>query len=187
MNFKEKIYSLMKENMTEKGFKLWLGVDSMIPNIWSRPSSSTGKYHKKHDGSVPDIAEHTYEMLYACVKIMRMLNVVKNTSKCDALLISIGLHDRLKYGHNGDLKHTIKHHDQLIGDLLRDNSDTLRKVIEIEDVVMMVESARFHSGMWSTDVNDKSKFKFSNFMPETMLVHTLDMLSTAACLKFPED
>jgi len=187
VNFKEKINELMKSNMTEKGFKLWLGVDSMIPDIWGRPSSSTGKYHKKSDGSVPDIAEHTYEMLYAGVKIMRMINIIKNTSRCDALLFSIGLHDRLKYGLKGDLPHTVKHHDQLIGDLLRDNFDTLKKVIEIEDIVMMIESVRFHSGQWSTDVSNKDKFKFSNFMPETQFVHMLDMLSTASCLKFPKD
>lgn len=187
MNFKEKIDSLLKENMTEKGFKLWLGVDSMIPDIWSRPSSSTGKYHKKHDGSVPDIAEHTYEMLYAGVKIMRMLNIVKNTSRCDALLLSIGLHDRLKYGENGDRPHTTKTHDKDIADLLRDNFETLKKVIEIEDIVMMVESVRFHAGQWSTDINDKNAFSFSNFMPETQFVHMLDMLSTAACLKYPEE
>lgn len=185
MNFKEKIDTLLRENMTEKGFKLWLGIDSMIPDIWSRPSSSTGKYHKKSDGTVPDIAEHTYEMLYAAAKTMRMLNISKNTSKCDALLLSIGLHDRLKYGEQGNLKHTIKHHDSLIGNLLRDNYHTLIKVLDTEDVVMLVESARFHSGQWSADVANKNNFSFSNFLPETQYVHMLDMLSTAACLKHP--
>jgi hypothetical protein len=187
VNFKEKIDTLLKENMTEKGFKLWLGVDSMIPDIWNRPSSSTGKYHQKHDGSVPDIAEHTYEMLYACVKTMRMLNIFKNTSRGDAMLLSVALHDRLKYGPEGTNPHTTKFHDRDIADLLRDNSDTLRKVIDIEDVVMMVEVTRFHAGQWSFDIKDKTRFSFSNFMPETQFVHTLDMLSTAACLKLPEE
>ncbi len=186
-DYKVKLHELIELNMTEKGFKLWLGIDSMIPDIWSRPSSSTGKYHQKENGMVPDIAEHTYEMLNAGIKIMRMIDIEKKTSKCDALIFSIGLHDRLKYGEKGDKKHTTKTHDRDIADLLEANFHTFQKIMSNEDIVMMVESCRFHSGQWSTNVSNKNNFKFTNFLPETQFVHMLDMLSTANCLKLPTE
>ncbi len=186
MKFQEKINELLEKNMTQGGFKLWLGIDKMIPDIWNKPSSSSGKYHKRADGTVHDIAEHTYEMLYAGIKIVRMLSIKLKTSRCDGLLFSIALHDRLKYGDQGQLKHTTGQHDQMIGDLIKGNFETFRKVMDDNDIVVMEESARFHSGQWSTDIKNKNNFNFHNFYPETQFVHMLDMLSTADVLKYPE-
>ena len=187
MKFQEKIDELLKKNMTEKGFKLWLGINTLTTDIWNRPSSSGGKYHRKADGRVHDIAEHTYEMLYGGLKIIRMFNIKINTSRCDGLLFSIALHDILKYGEHGELKHTTGKHDQLVGDLIKGNFRTFQKSMDDADIVIMEESARFHSGRWSTDVKNRNNFNWSNFYPETMFVHMLDMLSTADCLKIPEE
>jgi len=172
--------------MTERGYELWKGIDSMIPDIWNRPASSGGKYHKREDGRVHSIAEHTYEMIYSGIKIFRMLNIKLKTSRGDSILFSIGLHDRLKYGEHGELKHTTGEHDHLIGELLGNNFQTFRKYMSDEEVCIMVEAARFHSGQWSSDVGDKKNFDFRNFYPDTMFVHCLDMLSTTDCLKCPE-
>ena len=98
MNYKDKIIELLESNLTERGFKLWKGVSSILPDIWNRPTSSTGKYHQKSDGTVPDIAEHTYEMLYSAVKLFRMFNFEPKTSNADMILIALVLHDSLKYG-----------------------------------------------------------------------------------------
>ena len=67
MDYKEKIVELLKENMTEKSFKLWNGINKRLPDIWNKLSASTRKYHRKFNGEVPDIAEHTYEMLFSAV------------------------------------------------------------------------------------------------------------------------
>ena len=187
MNYQEKINELLKKNMTEKGFKLWLGINTLTTDIWNRPSSSSGKYHAKSDGRVHDIAEHTYEMLYAGVKIIRMFDIKLRTSRCDGVLFSIALHDILKYGEHGELKHTTGKHDQLVGDLIKGNFKTFQKAMDIDAIVIMEESARFHSGRWSTDVSNRNNFNWHNFYPETMFVHILDMLSTGDCLKFPEE
>lgn len=186
VKYQEKINELLEKNMTEKGYKLWLGINTMVVDIWNRPSSSSGKYHKRADGRVHDIAEHTYEMLYAGVKIMRMFDTKPNTSKGDALMLSIAMHDMLKYGEHGERKHTTGKHDQMIGDLISGNFETLRKVIDDKDIITMAEAARFHSGRWSTDVKDRNRFNFNQFFPETQFVHMLDMLSTSDCLKLPE-
>jgi hypothetical protein len=186
-DYKKEINELLEKNMTEKGFKLWLGINTLVTDIWNRPSSSTGKYHKKEGGRVPDIAEHTFEMLYNGLKILRMFDIKPNTSRCDAILFAIGLHDILKYGEHGELKHTTGQHDRLAGDLISGNFETFRKVMDDKDIVDMAEAARFHSGRWSTDIKDRNAFKWNNFNPETLFVHMLDMLSTGNCLKLPTE
>jgi hypothetical protein len=187
VNYKDKVNELLEKNMTEKGYKLWLGINTMVVDIWNRPSSSSGKYHKKSDGRVHDIAEHTYEMLYNAMKIIRLFDITSNTSRCDAMLFAIGLHDILKYGEHGELKHTTGKHDQLAGDLISGNFDTFRKVMGDNDVLIMAEAARYHSGRWSTDVKVRNAFDWKTFNPETLFVHIMDMLSTGDCLNLPEE
>ena len=187
MNYKQRMDELLEKNMTEKGFKLWKGVNRILPDAWDRPTSSTRKYHKKLNGDVPDIAEHTYEMLYAGLKIIRMFDIKLRTSRCDGVLFSIALHDILKYGEHGELKHTTGKHDKLVGDLIKGNFKTFQRAMDDNDIVVMEESARFHSGRWSTDINNRNNFNWHNFFPETMFVHILDMLSTGDCLKLPEE
>ena len=57
MNYKEKVVELLEKNMTEKGFKLWIGINNILPDIWDKPTASTLKYHKKLNGEVPCNAE----------------------------------------------------------------------------------------------------------------------------------
>ena len=177
------IDKILKENMTEKGFKLWNGVKSILPDIWEKATSSTGKYHKKENGDVPDIAEHTFEMLYAASKIIRMFSIEKNTTMCDTIMLSLVLHDSLKYGKTGDMKHTYTKHDQLAGDMIKANESTFKKLLNNEEFNILSESARYHSGQWSTDVLNRSDFNFDNFSPYVLFVHMLDMLSTSDLIK----
>jgi hypothetical protein len=52
LSYKDKISNLLKKNMTEKGFNLWNGINTILPESWEKPTSSTGKYHKKKNGDV---------------------------------------------------------------------------------------------------------------------------------------
>jgi hypothetical protein len=185
VNYREKIDQLLEKKMTEGSYKLWLGLNGMLTDIWDKPSSSSGKYHAKKDGRVHSIAEHTYEMLNAGVKIIRLFDIQVKTSRCDGVLFSIALHDILKYGEHGERKHTTGKHDKLAGDLIKTNFKTFQRFMDDNDIVIMEESARFHSGRWSTDIKDVNRFNWNNFYPETLLVHILDMLSTSDCLKLP--
>ena len=63
MDYLEKMNRVLKRNMTDTGYSFWSAVVQKIPDIWNRPTSSTLKHHKKDDGRVPSVAEHTYEML----------------------------------------------------------------------------------------------------------------------------
>jgi len=183
MNIEEKINDLLKNEMTDESFALWEFVKSKFTNIFNRPTSSTGKYHKRKDGSIPTCGEHTYEMLYAFVKIKDAFTKAK-TNHYDSILLSIVLHDMCKYGTTNALyaKHTSNKHDQIIGDVINKNKQIFSKVLGDDHCLLLEQSVRYHSGRWSTDVNKTKKFTFSDFNPETQLLHTLDMLSTKSLL-----
>jgi len=183
----EKIKELTEKNMTEKGYKLWRGIDGILPKIWSKPTSSTGKYHKNGYGEIPNIDEHVYQMLYSTIKILRMFNIETKTPESDSLIFSVILHDALKYGKLGTRKHTDYTHDKLGADMISENKETFCKIMSEEEFFRMEEAVRFHSGQWSTDAKNNGDFSFKQYNPETMFVHMLDMLSTADCLKTDMD
>jgi len=183
----QEIEKLLEKNMTAKGFSFWKALSERLPNIWERPTSSTGKYHKKADGTIPDQAEHTYQMLYAASKVSRMFNIAPKTPKMDMLMLAIALHDSLKYGKDGKRQHTDYKHDQAAGNLIKDNKETFQKLLTESQVGILEDAVRFHSGQWSTDVKSKKKFNFNDRDPIAMFVHTLDMLSTADALKTDVD
>lgn len=186
--YKEKIESLLEKHMTEKSFKLWKGITGLLPDIWDRPTSSTGKYHKKLDGRIPDQGEHAYEMLYAAIKVWRLFGIESKTTDADALLFAISLHDSLKYGKFGDRKHSDYNHDQLGGDMIKQNKSTFLRVLNENQYELVEEAIRFHSGRWSTDVGKENmdKFDWSNYKPYTFFVHLLDMFSTADVIQTDE-
>lgn len=177
-HYKERLTELLESNMTEKGFKLWKGIDSILPDIWSKDTSSTGKYHQKLNGEVPDIAEHVYHMVYAGVKLLKMFDAMPNTKDADKFLIALALHDSLKYGNLGTRKHTDTAHDKEAADMISSNKETFLKLLSEEQFQILEEAVRFHSGRWSTDVPNNKEFEWKDYNPETFFVHILDMLST---------
>ncbi len=183
MNYKEKIVELLKENMTDKGFILWKGIDSIMPDIWNMPTSSTRKFHKKLNGDVPDIAEHVYQMLFSLVKLFRMFDITPRTSDADKLLFAVTLHDSLKYGRWASRKHTDRRHDKEAADMISSNKKIFMKLLSEDQFNILEEGIRFHSGRWSTDVIDRSSFNWNNYKVTTFMVHILDMLSTVDCLQ----
>lgn len=177
--FKEKIIKLLEDNMTEKGFSLWEGINRLVPNIWDKLSSSTGKYHQKKNGSIPTQAEHVYHMLYSSVKLFRMFDIQSKTTDADKILFAVVLHDSLKYGELGTRKHTEGKHDKMAADMVSQNKETFLKILTEGQFCLMEEMIRFHSGRWSTDIPKNKNFSFKDRNPETMFVHILDMMSTA--------
>lgn len=187
MEFEEKIDILLKENVTKDAFDFWMAVNKKIPGVWDRPSSSSGKYHNKDDGRVPTIAEHTYEMLYACIKIWRLFDISPKTEQADVLLLAITLHDSFKYGENPDLNnHTDYKHDKITGDKIRNIKEVFLRFLSEDSFNLLEESVRYHSGRWSTDADEK-KFDFKDYDPITLFVHFLDMMSANNLIHLPEE
>jgi 23S rRNA maturation-related 3'-5' exoribonuclease YhaM len=175
----EKIDSLLRKNLTIRGYELYTKLREKIPDIWSRPSSSTGKHHRKEDegGRVPDQAEHIFEMLFAADRIIELFG------KCnkDVIFLSIVMHDAFKYGKFGDNPHTEYKHDQIIGDTIKNSRNLFLKLLNEKEVVLLENMVRYHSGRWSTDAG--KDFSFYEHEPEILFIHVLDMLSTKNVIK----
>lgn len=186
MDYVEAMMVLSQHHMTPEGYDLLLKIEDKMPDIWDRPSSSTGKYHQKADGKVPSIAHHTYEMLFAGTKIIRMFGGTLKSTQNDAYIMAIILHDIQKYGKKGTQPHTSKTHDKDMANLLEKNRKTLLKHFSVSEMENMIGGVRYHSGRWSPDVPYINEFDFADYPPIVMFVHMLDMMSTADVLKFPE-
>lgn len=178
MNYLEKIKKLLEVNMTERGYKLWEGINNLLPDIWNKPTSSTGKYHKKKDGRVPNIDEHVYEMLYASVKLFSTFNIYPKTPDADALLFAVVLHDSLKYGKWGSRKFVDNQHDKAAADMVKNNENTFLKLMNENQYHALEEAVRFHSGRWSSDVTHNNSFDINKLSAMTLFVHVLDMMSS---------
>jgi hypothetical protein len=178
MNYLDKIKTLLEENMTAKGYKLWEGINDLLPNIWGKPTSSTFKYHRKIDGRVPNIDEHVYEMLYAAVKLFSVFNINSKTPDADVVLFALVLHDSLKYGKWGTMRYVDNFHDKRAADMIRSNENTFKKLLSENQYHALEEAVRFHSGRWSTDVADKYQCDINEFSSLTFFVHMLDMMSS---------
>ena len=187
MNYTEAIIDLAEKSMTPGGFKLLMLIEGKMPDIWDRPSSSTNKYHKKADGSVPTIAEHVYEMLFAGTKIIRMFGGKLVSVQNDCFLMAIILHDIQKYGPKGINPHTTPNHDKTMADLLLKNKKTLMTHFTSDEADVLIDGVRYHSGRWSKSVPNMNQFNFADYHPVVMFTHFLDMLSTANLLKIPHE
>ena len=185
MDYTKEIIDLAEKSMTSEGFKLLIKTEKKMPDIWDKPSSSTGKYHKKANRSVPTIAHHTYEMLYGAVKIIRMFGGKTKSTLNDAILLSIILHDIQKYGEKGNTPHTTPNHDKTMADLIVKKKKFFLSHFSENEFSVLEAGIRFHSGRWSKSVQNMNTFDFADYHPVVMFVHILDMLSTADVLQFP--
>lgn len=182
MGYQEEINEILKENMSELGYKFWLGIEKKIPNVLNKPTSSSGKYHKRAEGNIPTQGEHVWEMLYACSKLFTIFNIEKNTSEADTLLLAIALHDCLKYGAKPEgAPHTNHTHDQRAADMVSKNKEIFLKILNEGQTKRVEEAIRYHTGRWSTDAREN--FDFENIHPYSFFVHMLDMLSTTDLIK----
>ena len=173
----DKIDELLEANMTDVSFRMWKALKEKIPDIRYRPSSSSGKYHRRN-GTVLSIYDHTYEMLVCCTKLFSIFNVEVKTKRADILLLSILFHDAFKYGIENPFsaQHTDRTHDRLVANIINDNKSFFMRVFTEEEVNLLEQCLRYHSGRWSSDAGPD--FTFSKISAEALFIHILDMMST---------
>ena len=186
MNKGERFNEIVSSCMTEEGIKLWDRIRNQIPPVWDRLASSTKKYHLREDGSVPNVEDHTLEMLYAASKVLSLFNIEKKTKDADIILFSVLLHDAFKYGvQPQNNPHTHRHHDKIAAETIRAARWLFQKDNYTDNQLDILEEAvRHHAGRWSTDLN-KENFDSKKFNLQTIFLHILDMLSTHNCLRMP--
>jgi hypothetical protein len=174
---------VLHRTMTEEGFNFWLKLRDKIPPCWFRLTSSTRKHHVKEDGRVPTVVEHTYEMLYTAEPLLSIFNVNPKTRDADVLMLSIMLHDSLKYGVNPtNREYTLNEHDRLIANTVQNNKKVFLKLFTEEQYDTLEDTLRYHAGRWATDAKNKD-FNFRDVSPKTLFIHMLDMLSSRNLIK----
>ena len=173
------INSVLQKELTPDSYVLWEAMTAAIDPVWDRKSSSSGKYHKRADGTVPSIAEHTAEMLIAAVKTVRLFpKCNKKGAAKDAILLGVAFHDAIKYGvEPSKSHHTVSNHDKLARDFVADIRDIVEECLGAYNTCVLEECLNYHSGQWSTALQD-----FDQLPKESLYVHFLDMLSTADLL-----
>lgn len=180
----DKINTLLKKNLSEKCFDLWEGIRDNISNkCWDKLTSSTGKYHKKENGYVPSVAEHTYEMIYAADKIISMFEGI--ISK-DVIFLSIALHDAYKYGLCKTCQHTEEKHGELIAETILKNKKIYAQALTENEIIDLETAVRYHDGRWSP-IAKKNHFDKTFLTPEVTFLYTLDMLSSRNLIKVVEE
>lgn len=189
MNYENKIDDLLQKHLTDIGFLFWETFKKKLEYpVWNRPTSSSGKYHQKDNGRVPSIAEHTYEMLFSGIKIMRLFGYKSKTEDTDVLLLAIVLHDSYKYGLDAvNHDHTDNKHDKIMGDKIAENRDLFKRFMSEDNSQLLEEAVRFHSGRWSTDIKKQSNFNWKDYNPVTFFVHILDMCSANNLIHLPKE
>jgi len=180
-DYEIEIDKILKENLTNNSYILWKKVNYVATKIWDRPASSTGKYHHDDNGDVKTVGEHTFEMLFSAVKIIRLFNIKSKTIESDVILISLAFHDILKYGLEGKRLYTINNHDVLISEAVENNKEMFLQIFSEEEFNLIYDSLRYHGGRWSSSLNNN--FSWDDHDSKCFFVHVLDMLSSKNLLK----
>lgn len=180
----EKSEILLKKNLSDKAYELWIVLKEHISNpCWEKSTSSTNKYHKKEDGSVPTVIGHTYEMLYSADKIINMFDGIINK---DVIFLSIILHDCYKYGLCKTCQWTEVKHGEITAEKIRNSRRNFLKVLTESEVDSLENAIKYHDGKWSP-IAKANNFDKSFFTPEVMFLHFLDMMSSRNLIKVIEE
>ena len=172
---KHKIDGFLNQNLTPEGYLLWLSIK--LPYCFDRPTSSSGKYHKRANGLVATNGEHVLSMLRNAKKIESCTGFAKCTTDMDIFYLAIVLHDALKYGYMGVRTKTWGLHDKAMADMILDHEDYFKTVYSDEQIQMLVDCVRYHNGIWSTDLRD-SVLGLTNVPSLAQLIHFIDMSDT---------
>ena len=179
----EKIDAILKKNISEKSFNLWLELKNKITNpCWDKLTSSTKKHHRKENGDVPSVAGHTYEMLYATDKIISMFEGIINK---DVIFLSIVLHDCYKYGECKTCQHTEAKHGQITADKIKNAKKLFLQVLTESETDALEQAVRYHDGRFSM-IAKQDNFDRTFFTPEVMFLHTLDMMGSRDLIKIKD-
>jgi hypothetical protein len=154
-NYITKIKNEKIRNATE------LAKNNLPEYFWTKPASSSKKYHMKITNVKGGLAIHTQ----ICADILlEFYNIVPLTDlEKDIGLSAIILHDGKKYGEGGDW--TKSNHDDLAGDWLNELWTE-----DFEGRNEIINAIRSHNGVWSTTVKPKTKIE--------KLVHFADYLGS---------
>ena len=180
--FKEEIELIQSADL--KVF-LRIAVENMFDYVFTKPASSSGKYHPMSDLGEGGLIRHIKGVFYLGYD---MLNLEQNAHlftqrEKDMILIAIILHDSWKCGNGTENRvHTVVEHPMLAAAWVEED-EIFDNVISFEDRIFIGACIASHSGQWNTNrkgeeilpkpINDCQKF-----------VHLCDYIASRRYLNF---
>jgi hypothetical protein len=181
------IIDILKEMTTPNGYSLCNRLLIKFKDTLSRPTSSSGIFHNRDDGSVPTILSHVTTILDACYKTMISYDVKPKSSDADLLALAILLHDIYKYGRRNELFNSTYTHDELVASKVWESREMFIEILSDYQIKILTDIVQFHMGRWASYFkykgNNELDFWKMGFHPFVYYVHLLDMLSSRNCLK----
>lgn len=153
-----------------------------VPYVLDLASSSSGRYHQAHDGTIHSIGDHTLEVLGGVAAMQRSITKEFSDRIWLMSMIAAAVHDGLKRG--WELKnHTVDDHDRLAAQhflKVLHQSPGEGWFVDKREVQALLCMIAYHNGPWTGTINipEFSLYPYN-------LVHICDMQSAYACLRNP--
>ena len=180
--FKEEIELIQSEDLR---LFLTIAVENMFDYVFTKPASSSGKYHPMSDLGEGGLIRHIKGVFYLGYD---MLNLEQNVPlysqrERDMILIALILHDSWKYGNDViERIHTLTEHPLLAATWIEQN-EIFDGVIPQEDRNFIGGCIASHSGQWNTNRKKEEILP----KPQTIsqqFVHLCDFIASRRYLNF---
>lgn len=177
-NFAQELSLIVNDSIRKFTFKML----EMSPSyFWTKPSSSTGKYHPEQCQGIGGLVRHTKSVVYLANELCNTENL--EGDERDAVLSACLLHDLCKYG-LPEGKHTTPNHDYVGAFFLKAQATKLG----LDETPMLKEilgGVAWHYGIWSKRFNGQAVKSYpADYTRVERLVHTADFVASRKELKF---
>ena len=138
--------------------------------FWTKPASSTGKYHPMQNTKEHGLWIHTRTTITVWKRIAASLKAQSliNEKMIDFGIAALLLHDLFKYGRKGsNNKHTVKDHGVLAKNFMINRADLPKPVLDAIET---------HMGPWSKGRSPETPFERG--------VHMADMIASTRNIVF---
>ena len=176
--------ALIKEEDLRESLKLIL--EEYLPNYWFHVgASSTGKYHPDYAAGDGGLMRHSKAAMFIGNELLNnpLFGDNFSTHQKDLLLISLLIHDGLKYNFEKE-EYTNFAHPKLMAKFVLDNHEMWD--ISFDDAEYMAKTIASHMGPWNTNKYDKTILP----IPETKeeyFVHLCDYLASRKLINIQFD
>ena len=142
--------------------------------FWTKPSSSSGKYHPEQSNGEGGLVRHTQAVVYLAVKLCDVFSATRLETDC--VIAACILHDILKYGPAPGEDHTTKDHDYRGALWVRELG--IARGLDRRLLNIISEGIAWHMGRW-TDMTGRTTPK--EFPVEYgyihLIVHLADVIA----------
>ena len=157
------MYSLGEEVLRIHNLEIRKFVDKALleapPYFWTKPSSSTGKYHPPDEHGEGGLVLHTKRVCKAAEVLMK---AQAPPIQMDVIRASCILHDIARYGlGETPSQHSLQNHAELGADFV--------KMMGGPSTLFIEECVRRHMGKWGKEVPETK---------EEWIVHLADMIAS---------